>query len=514
MNKCTEKTGRWPDTLTDVSPGEVEAFLAHADACLFHAEKLHTEEEGLRSMFRLARGLDKKGRILQGRDLKETIEEHDRRHAIWKETAQRKKLPFKCIYLSNSGEYIAGSGKFYDFRRYEGAHSLDLQSGLQIWGEFDYEGKTGEALLGVYSLTGVRHTSRENLLPLDNGYTVGLKVNEIAGGLFKIEFRCVENEALEKGWDGVFNRKDKGKKVVASKPSNVKKPFFGPAIAYYISRIVPTKLNLDYKSVVSVATSFLFLVGAVSHAIENKRSEFVPATDLSHSSVLDAQAHSSPAATMVTALQESKGQVEPNQTQQGTYNKASPPVQNSQTVVKPDLAGSAILREQTLTKNAVAVAETENNQSSVLLVPGTGVESEKADSKQPLTWYLQSYVDKSVAAAKKSIVHTGRDKVLRDTLFSEIHQRDMEVVPINSTFAGTLSSQQFTAKWDIIRRDKSVTVEITLTADGSRKILSFRSEGTCSEQACEEAVRDAVSGVYAVIDQTEGGQETRIVAER
>src|SRR5258708_3707774 len=107
MNKCTETTERWLKMPSDDSPDELEAFFAHVEVCPFHAEVFRAEEERLRSMCRLARGLDSHGRLLVGSELESAITKLDHGRAIWKEVAPDMKLPFKRIYLSNRGEDIA-----------------------------------------------------------------------------------------------------------------------------------------------------------------------------------------------------------------------------------------------------------------------------------------------------------------------------------------------------------------------------------------------------------------------
>src|ERR1041384_4920500 len=215
-NECIEKTGRWPDAPADVSPDELDAFLDHAECCYFHAEKLRVEEEELQSMFRLARGLDSHGRILRGRELKNTIKEHERRHALWQADAQRMRPPLKRIYISNRGIDLSGGGECSYFSGFESAHpALDPQAGLQIWGVVG-EGKAEEVLLGFYPLAGVRHTGKETSFPLDNGYTIGLRVEQLGECHFVIGFRCVENEVLEQERSRVRAITNKVKKAAAS----------------------------------------------------------------------------------------------------------------------------------------------------------------------------------------------------------------------------------------------------------------------------------------------------------
>jgi hypothetical protein len=195
MNKCTES---WPNAPSDVSPDAVEAFLIHVAGCQFHQKALDAEEEKIRSKFRLARGLDAHGRILLGTELDRAVKAHDRNHAAWQQIAKDTNRPFKRIYLSNRGDLVAGSGKFFIFRKYEGNHRLDPEAGLQLWGVIA-EGKSiPDVQLGFYPLAGVRHTGQEQFLPFANDYVVGLRVEQLGDDEFNIGFRCVGNEILER----------------------------------------------------------------------------------------------------------------------------------------------------------------------------------------------------------------------------------------------------------------------------------------------------------------------------
>jgi hypothetical protein len=112
---------------------------------------------------------------------------------------------FLRVYLSNGGKEIAGVGNFYDFKS-EGLHTLDLSSGLQIRAVLDTQ---EEVLLGFYALAGVRHDGREQFLPLDNGYTIGLSVQKIDEKRFQVAFRCVET-TLEDKEDKLDERRIEG----------------------------------------------------------------------------------------------------------------------------------------------------------------------------------------------------------------------------------------------------------------------------------------------------------------
>jgi hypothetical protein len=67
-----------------------------------------------------------------------------------------------------------------------------------------------------------------------------------------------------------------------------------------------------------------------------------------------------------------------------------------------------------------------------------------------------------------------------------------------------LKPQPFEVRWSIIREDKSVTVRAEFMGNGgASESVSVSSEGTCIEDACDKAVRSAVSRLLAVMqDQT------------
>lgn len=76
------------------------------------------------------------------------------------------------------------------------------------------------------------------------------------------------------------------------------------------------------------------------------------------------------------------------------------------------------------------------------------------------------------------------------------------------------STRQFRLDWDIDRKDKTVEVGATLRIGNESRYLTFGSDGDCQEHACEKAVKDAVFGVYAVMNaiwkqQNGGAAETQ-----
>jgi hypothetical protein len=113
----------------------------------------------------------------------------------------------------------------------------------------------------------------------------------------------------------------------------------------------------------------------------------------------------------------------------------------------------------------------------------------------PVAWYFQSKPASPVARDGVAI-HSVSDSALAKKLTVEMRKRDLSVRPFD---ARLLKRNHVAVFWNIFREDRAVTVEATLTAAGDSKVLSFRSAGNCQEQVCNEAVRTAVSGVFAVM---------------
>ncbi|HVI71641.1 MAG TPA: hypothetical protein VM656_09165, partial [Pyrinomonadaceae bacterium] len=101
---------------------------------------------------------------------------------------------FNLIALYNGSRQIASCGSFFDFSRHESINELDAQAGLQIRGINRSEEE--DVLLGSYALDGVRHDGDEQVLPLRNGYTVGLRVIQLDEKTFVIGLRCVDSESI------------------------------------------------------------------------------------------------------------------------------------------------------------------------------------------------------------------------------------------------------------------------------------------------------------------------------
>jgi DNA-directed RNA polymerase specialized sigma24 family protein len=195
---CTESHKHWPKSSAAVPEDLFDKYMDHVEKCPYHAELIFQEQEEceqkLRSIFRLARGLDSQGRLLQGEHLDAALADHERRLAAWKKEARIENSPFNHIALYNGDRQIASCGRFLDFSRHESINELDPQAALQIRGIGNIENQ--DVLLGVYALAGVRHEGLEQLLALDNGFTVGLRVVRLSENTFAVDFRCVETETL------------------------------------------------------------------------------------------------------------------------------------------------------------------------------------------------------------------------------------------------------------------------------------------------------------------------------
>jgi len=197
---CTEGSKGWPRSSSEVSITLIDAYMDHAVKCAYHAELMLLEEremeQEIRTVFRLARGLDSQGRLLRGAMLIETIADYDHRLESWKREREATNFPFHHIALYNGVRQIASCGRFFDFSRHESVNELDTHFGLQIRSINASEQE--DVLLGSYALTGVRHDGEERVLSLMNGYTIGLRVIQLDEKTFAIGFRCVESEMMEK----------------------------------------------------------------------------------------------------------------------------------------------------------------------------------------------------------------------------------------------------------------------------------------------------------------------------
>ncbi|HEY0376053.1 MAG TPA: hypothetical protein VGC87_03770 [Pyrinomonadaceae bacterium] len=504
MDECTEKA-QWPGEPDDVSPDERDAFLAHVAVCAFHAEKLLLRDEEWRSKFRPARGLDSRGRILRGKELKDTVAERRRGQLRWKESLLKEGPPFKRIYLSNCGENIASSGQFYDFRRYEGDHPLDPQAGLQIWGVFDHEGKTDETLVGYYPLVGVRHTGEEQFIPLDNGYIVGLKVVQLSEWLFNIEFRCVEFEALVKEWTespAHGEPKEKAAGAAAGGDAHSFPASFNHRVRKCLSWLTPARERLVPQVVVGVV-AFLFITATVKGMmlLSNNRDTTTERHVLTVKTTDEGGAcagHDASAATTekVTSDETNKGEGKgPRQGHKASTLPASAP-RARPAQVKPPRAGPTEGLEASKADGKGRPA----SQQAAALPAGSDSAAQGGGLGvgRRQVWRLQSSLSGG-GNVTWIVVHTGMDDALKEKLLAEIRRRNCTVFLLGEGVAESDSPQPLMIAWDISRNEKFVTVQAVLKANGESKILSFRSEGDCTEQACNRAVRDAVSGVFAIM---------------
>jgi len=486
MNKCTEG---WPNAPSDVSPDAFDAFLAHVAGCPFHEKALDEEEENIRSKFRLARGLDTHGRILAGPDLKRALKTHDHNHEFWKQVAKERKRPFKRIDLSNRGDLIAGSGKFFICRKYEGNHRLDPEAGLQLWGVID-EGKSiPDVLLGSYPLYGVRHTGEEQFLPLDNGFTAALRVEQLSEREFNIGFRCVENEVLERERiEGILNHIDNQ--------------------AGSLHHTKSSRFNWLTEQVQWMGQLFRWAKAGLGSLVWSCARPFISQNKIESIACVAIVFFLGLTATLWIDLGlqlMSERSSDAGSTKVSTSTNAKPAKaeqresRRRETIVRSDKPDKRNNANQT---ESSSVVPGESDSSDSVAVPNDNppVAEPKPDAnaeeaKGPVAWHFQSKPPLAVAEDGVAI-HSGYDAVLGQKLRNEMRKRDISVRPFN---VGSLKGNHVAVSWSIIREDTSVTVEATLTTDGESKVLSFTSAGSCPQQVCDEAVRTAVSGVFAVM---------------
>ena len=191
---CTDESKGWPRSSSEVPADLLDQYMDHAEECPHHAELMlleHREtEQELRRKFRLARGLDSEGRLLRGKMLVRAIEDNERVLASWTKEREAAKSPFNHVALYNGSRQIVSCGSFFDFSKHESINELDPQAGLQIRGRNRSEER--DVLLGSCALAGVRHDGQEQVLPLRNGYTIGLRVIRLDEKTFAVGFRCVD----------------------------------------------------------------------------------------------------------------------------------------------------------------------------------------------------------------------------------------------------------------------------------------------------------------------------------
>lgn len=132
--------------------------------------------------------------------------------------------------------------------------------------------------------------------------------------------------------------------------------------------------------------------------------------------------------------------------------------------------------------------------------PGTHVEEVNIG---PVAWYFESLPPAGVAE-KGIAIHSGSDLGLVKKLTVEMRKQDINISP----FSGSLAANHVAVSWKIIREQAAVTVEATLTANGDSQSLSARSAGSYREQACDQAVRSAVSKVFAAMKNMSHNEST------
>lgn len=489
MNKCKEG---WPNKPSDVSPDAEEAFLAHVAGCPFHAKVLQADEEKIRSKCRLAQGLDGHGRILEGRELKDVIAKHDRSHTLWKRVALDTSLPFERIYLSNCGEDIAVSAKFFDFRKYEADHRLDPHAGLQIMGIIGEGKSTLEVFLGFYPLEGVKHTGEEQFLPLENNYTVGLRVKQLSEHDFNIGFRCVENEVLERERISATHHND----PASDRAANLLLRAITGTLKGLSSSFRRTTAKVRKRRSSSIKSEPVSFQETVTYGSAAFLITFLITFTISMLIWPDGSPQVKTAG--VTSEVERKGDSRPanakpnrrGRTSKSTQRKSDQTTVRSDEVLKPSQAG--------LTPQTGQEASSENIAAPNDKPPSS--DSKPDTNAQPLDtapapWHFQSLPPATVSV-EGIAVHSGSDPALAKKLTVEMRKRDINIGPFNVRI---LKAPHVAVAWSIIREQTAVTIKAKLTADGDRKVLTFRSDGNYPEQVCDEAVRTAVTGVIAVM---------------
>jgi len=480
MNKCTESTEGWPDEPGDVPPDAEEAFLAHVARCPFHAKTLQADEENIRSLFHRGRGLNTHGRILKGRELRQLIADQDRRHVLLKELAQQSILPFRRVYLGNRGEDIAGSGKFFYFRKYEGDHSLDPEAGLQIKGVIGEGKSTLDVLLGWYALQGVKHTGEEQYLPLENGYTIGLRVKQLSDRDFNIGFRCVEDEILE--LEKLSAHSESSGVSVQSAAMFLRRTSLRVQSMYrsFRSRMILRRLFWFFRDGPATAIDFLEW-GTIWFLIL--------CAGLAGLRLLDGPEVKAGPNFVQAEVQAPAPDPKPQRPRRRN-NRSAPPA-SIQTVSDKNPERST----ESLAPQTGEVAGDEDAAPSSDKPSGT---DSKADPhaeahREPGTWYFQSLPPAGITDEGVAI-HSGYDKDLMQKLTAEMRKQNITVKRFNRRSS---AGPRVAVLWNIIREKTVVTVEATLMDQSDRKFLSFSSAGNCQEQACDDAVRRAVEKVFS-----------------
>lgn len=497
MNKCTESTEGWPDAPGDVSSDAEEAFLVHVAHCPFHAKALHAEIENTRSIFRRARGVNAHGRILTGRELRQTIADQDRRYILWEEIVEESIVTFRRIYLGNRGEDIVCSGHFFDFRNYDGDHRLDPIAGLQILAVVGEGKETLDVLLGYYPLFGVKHTGNEQFLSLKNGFTIGLRVTQLSDRDFNIRFRCVENEVLTLEKMGIMMH-----------PYNQPAPVHGAAMLLSWTRGTVQSLGHSLRIRVKLRKLVSLILHGPSTPVDvlewgliTAMIFFVALTGMVSFENFVGRAFAnefefkSPIAVIEQKLDKPRGRsgnsTTPPSTGVGGASNSNQKSSTAGSVSRPNQIG-----DEHLTPTSIKLPAPD---------PKTDSRREEVNNIGPAAWYFQSLSPAGMTQDQVAI-HTGSDADLVKKLTAEMLKQDVCIRPVTR---GSLARRHVSVSWKIIRQQTGVTVEAAiLTANGDSKPVYGHGVGNCPEQACDEAVRNAVSKVFAAMKDLSHNEST------
>ena len=492
MEHCTEKTERWPDAFSKVSPEKMDQFLIHTELCAFHARMLEAVEEETLAGFGLAQAFAGHGRVLEDPALSEKIKELDRRKDILKQVAAEREFPFNYISLTNCDEIISSGGKFLDF---ESVHVSkcelswrDVKAGLQIWGVIS-EKPDVKIPLGAYPLAGVRHNGEEKLLPVNDNYVIGLRVLELGNRTFQFVFRCVEATALARE-KAMARRLAEIENEEPSESQDFGKSFLAPIVTkirnYGVvaaSAFIRTPVR---SQLAAGATIGLFLVCA-SNAVRYWIGGYETPVIVAATSNNGANGQQVQVSKTIPEGKTLTVDVHGSQAPAVTHRVDTPP-----RVV--EARNQSEKAQATAVKPDKPVMLTSNHRSQAQASDRTAV-------NQQQRWLFQTILKESAVGGRNFILHSGSDSVLQEKLFAEMRQRDVSVVPLQTNVC-FLKPQPFEVRWSIIRDDKSVTVRADFIGnDGISEAVEVSSEGTCVDDACDKAVRSAVSKLLAVMQE-------------
>jgi hypothetical protein len=120
--------------------------------------------------------------------------------------------------------------------------------------------------------------------------------------------------------------------------------------------------------------------------------------------------------------------------------------------------------------------------------------------RSQIQWRFQALLGTEGGQPGAFVVNRGNDDMLKKKLLAEFEGRSIFLAPNMHSSAVVPMRQEFTISWSVVRAESFATVEAVVTLGGQSKTLTFKSAGSCAEHACENAVRDAVSGVLAVME--------------